>query len=275
MAEENVKGTVAVIGAGVIGLSTALKIQEAGFKVFIVADHLPGDPKSIHYTSAWAGAHHVSSAGEDLEQREMDRETFKIMWDMSANEAKHCFMRISQEEYYEEEAIRPDGLEVMPDYRVLDKSELWAGSKSGVSFTTLTIDTAVYLPYLLSVFYSRGGKLIRARIQHISQVIDGAFSHKEEKPDAVVVCTGIGARSLGGVEDSDLYPVRGQTVLIRAPWIKFGRTLSRKDGVWTYIIPRRSGDVILGGSKVSNDWYFASAPFSGEKILTCSLVLKI
>lgn len=163
-----------------------------------------------------------------------------------------------------EDEIRPNGLEEMPDvghvyyhllcwihnslyikFRPLEASELWPGTKSGISFTTVTIDTAVYLPYLLSKFYSKGGKVVRNRIQHISQVIDGAFSYKDEKPDALVICAGIGARSLGGVEDQDIYPVRGQTILIRAPWITFGRTLSSSDGLWTYIIPRRSGDVGL------------------------------
>ena len=62
--------------------------------------------------------------------------------------------------------------------------------------------------------------------------------------DAIVVCAGLGARTLGGVEDKDVFPVRGQVVMIRAPWIKFGRTASHAaSGLWTYIIPRRSGDV--------------------------------
>jgi D-amino-acid oxidase len=62
--------------------------------------------------------------------------------------------------------------------------------------------------------------------------------------DAIVACPGLGARALGGVEDKDVFPVRGQVVLLRAPWIKFGRTASHQaQGLWTYIVPRRSGDV--------------------------------
>ena len=108
------------------------------------------------------------------------------------------------------------------------------------SFTTVSIDIPVYLPYLLSRFLARGGNLIRSSLQHISQVLEGALT--PFKPDALVVCAGIGARFIGGVEDKDVYPIRGQTVLIRAPWVKFGRTVNGKDEV-TYIIPRRSGDV--------------------------------
>lgn len=89
---------------------------------------------------------------------------------------------------------------------------------------------------------------MRGSVQHIQQVIEGGESvfsgiGAPTPPDAVVVCTGLGTRFLGGVEDKDVFPVRGQTVLIRAPWIKFGRTRCEVDGTLTYIIPRRSGDV--------------------------------
>jgi len=40
---------------GVIGLTTALRIQEkCGYTVSIVAEIFPTDPKSIKYTSHWA-----------------------------------------------------------------------------------------------------------------------------------------------------------------------------------------------------------------------------
>lgn len=108
------------------------------------------------------------------------------------------------------------------------------------AFTTVTIDTPAYLPYLLARFQSKGGGVIRSSLQHISQVLGGGLTHF--KPDALVVCAGIGARFLGGVEDRHVFPIRGQTVLIRAPWVRFGRGLRGK-GEPTYIIPRRSGDV--------------------------------
>ena len=41
--------------SGVIGLTTALLIQEKGFyQVEIIADVLPTDPKTYRYTSQWA-----------------------------------------------------------------------------------------------------------------------------------------------------------------------------------------------------------------------------
>ena len=111
----------------------------------------------------------------------------------------------------------------------------------------------MYLPYLLARFLSHGGSIVRGSVQHVSQVVEGGPSlfrrgrADTEPVDAVIVCPGLGARTLGGVEDKDMYPVRGQVAIIRAPWIRSGRTLSHlEQGLWTYVIPRRSGDVSLG-----------------------------
>ncbi|KZT34543.1 FAD dependent oxidoreductase [Sistotremastrum suecicum HHB10207 ss-3] len=261
---------ITVIGAGVVGLTTALKIQELGHRVTIVAEYLPGDEKSIRYTSPWAGAHHVSFFGdEDPKQRDMDRETFRVMWEMSAGPAEACFMRIQQTEYYAEPKAAPNPLDVMPNFRYLEPSQLKAGAASGVEFETVTIDSPVYLLYLLTRFLQNGGQVKRASVQHISQLVSGGFL--TSKPDALVVCAGIGARTLGGVEDRDVFPIRGQTVLIRAPWVNFGRTLSSVDGTWTYIIPRRSGDVILGGTKANDDWHPHPRPETTTDILERTL----
>jgi glycine/D-amino acid oxidase-like deaminating enzyme len=114
-------------------------------------------------------------------------------------------------------------------------------AKSGSKFQTITIDVPNYLVYLMDTFKQIGGKVVRASVQHVSQLLDGGFG--TSAPDTVIICAGIGARGLGGVEDETVFPIRGQTVLMRAPWIKFGRTCSNHDGLWTYIIPRRSGEV--------------------------------
>ncbi|KAG8815673.1 hypothetical protein FRC20_002983 [Serendipita sp. 405] len=247
--------SITVLGAGVVGLSTALQLIERGFSVTIVAECLPEDEKSIKYTSHWAGAHHVSMAS-DRRQLEMDLATFETMWRMSGEpETEHLFMRLPQLELYAEpeKAGVESILNSYPSYEPISEKELPSFAKSGCKFETITIDTPNYLLHLMKTFKSKGGNVVRACVQHISQVVDGGFGLP--KPDAVVVCAGIGARTLGGVEDKLVYPIRGQTILVKAPWIKFGRTCGSDDGTWTYIIPRRSGNVIVGGIKIPNDWY--------------------
>lgn len=55
MPQTKIQSRVVVLGAGVVGLTTAIALLESGFHVTIVAEHLPG---SFHpdYTSPWAGA---------------------------------------------------------------------------------------------------------------------------------------------------------------------------------------------------------------------------
>ncbi|KAF8067739.1 D-amino-acid oxidase [Lyophyllum atratum] len=273
---------IIVLGAGVIGLTTAIKIQETGgYDVTIIAEILPSDPKSIKYTSHWAGAHHVSLAGNDTRQRKMDQETFAAMWELSApgSPAEECFLRLNQEEYHCEERPQPDVLEMMPDYRILPDDTWPINAVHGIGFTTVTIDTPVYLKYLMARFIASGGSVVLGSIQHVDQLVEGGVYAVDSQvggpapPDAVVVCAGLGARTLGGVEDGDVYPVRGQTVLLRAPWVRFGRTVSSVDGTWTYVMPRRSGDVIVGGTIERDDWYPNPRPETTRDILERALAL--
>ena len=136
-------------------------------------------------------------------------------------------------------------------YAPLDSASLIPEAKTGIQFTTLTIDTPAYCNYLLARLLARGGRTVRASVQHVQQLAEGGAhvftpgrAGSGVPVDALVVCAGLGARTLGGVEDPDVFPVRGQVVMLRAPWITFGRTASHlEQGLWTYIIPRRSGDV--------------------------------
>jgi len=268
---EQVKEVV-VIGAGVVGLSTAIKIQEhGGYRVTVIGEAIPGDPKSSHYTSPWAGAHNVSMAFGNPRLKKLDMDTFDVVWELSkpGSETEGLFLRIDQKDYYEVEPEQEIPVEWMPNYRLV-RTDLIEGAVVGTFFTTVSFDTPTYLPYLLARFLAKGGSIIRDSLQHISQVLEGAFT--PFKPDALVVCAGIGARFLGGVEDKDVFAVRGQTVLIRAPWVKFGRTFNGKDAV-TYIIPRRSGDVVIGGTRDVDDWYPKPRPETTILILKRAIAL--
>ena len=125
----------------------------------------------------------------------------------------------------------------------------------------MTIDVPKYLNYLLTRFLEKGGTLIRGCVQHIDQVLEaGSAAFKSDVsterlagPDAVIVCVGLGARFLGGVEDKTVYPSRGQTVILHAPWVRSGCRFEDAEE-WTYIIPRRSGNVVVGGTLGLDDW---------------------
>ena len=68
---------IVVLGAGVVGLSTAILALDAGYQVTIVARDLPADQKTTSYTSPWAGAHHVSAVpGLDSEPNKLQHGKF-------------------------------------------------------------------------------------------------------------------------------------------------------------------------------------------------------
>jgi hypothetical protein len=125
----------------------------------------------------------------------------------------------------------------------------------------VSIDVPKYLNYLLRRFLEKGGTVVRGHVQHIDQVLEaGSAPFKDddvdvsrEGPDAVVVCVGLGARFLGGVEDKTMYPSRGQTVIVHAPWVRSGCRF-QIGGEWTYVIPRRSGNVVVGCTLGVDDW---------------------
>jgi len=281
---------IVVLGAGVVGLSTALKIQERpGYKVTIVAEYLPTDEKNVKYTSHWAGAQHVSFATLDDFRHPIDAETFWEMWEMSkeGGEAESCFLRIQQTELFAYERQSPSPLGHMPNFRTLRKDELPADAIAGETFEALTIDVPLYLNFLLTKFLARGGRVVRGAVSHLAQLAEhGALPYLPaaerkyladtgagSRPDAIVVCAGLGARYLGGLEDTAVHPIRGQTVLIRAPWVTTGRTLSM-EGCWTYIIPRgKSGIVILGGTIIADDWYPQPRPETARDIIERNLRL--
>jgi D-amino-acid oxidase len=75
-----------VVGAGVVGLTTALTLRQAfpAASVRIIAKYFPGD-KSIHYTSPWAGANWLSAATDDADLEHFDRVTYMRFEELARN----------------------------------------------------------------------------------------------------------------------------------------------------------------------------------------------
>ncbi|KAJ7089297.1 D-aspartate oxidase [Mycena belliarum] len=269
---------VFVIGAGVIGLSTAICALEAGFRVTIFAETFPGDKKSIKYTSCWAAANHVSVAATNELLHQLERETLPIFLSLLKEDPLVPVMIRPHKSYSQvygaKEQEQADHLaRCYTDLRVMDPSELPEGVAHGALFSTLCIDVPRYLPYLMDRFMTAGGHAFRVTLPSLSALLSEKNRPALEPfpptsgptqpsifPAAVVNCTGIGALSMGDVMDTNLYPTRGEVLIIRAPWIRDGVALLYSDGHLTYTIPRQSGDVILGGTFQPNDWHPTSRP---------------
>ncbi|WVQ92945.1 hypothetical protein IAU59_000006 [Kwoniella sp. CBS 9459] len=273
---------IVVIGAGVIGLTTAVRLAESHVytqskhPIHILADHLPSDPLDPYYASTIAGAHHLSFADDkDSRQRRWDSRTFQVMYDEWKKEGeKTGLMVLKQTEFYVGTDKHLQIYEEHPDFTIVDAATHSAAIDHSISFTSLTMTPAIYLSRLLDRLKGKA---------HIHRYHLPSLSHLDhpsctaligsDTPLAVFVCAGIGAVTLGGVEDRDVYPTRGQVVSLKAPWMRSGWTRQvgsldgGEGGERTYIIPRPDGTVIVGGTREQGDWYPYPRPETTGDIL--------
>lgn len=100
-------------------------------------------------------------------------------------------------------------------------------TKWGISYSTATFDVPVYLKWLLKNFKAMGGKIAHRDVKHIHELFTA-------DTDIIINCSGLGSRFLGGVMDKTVYPIRGQTVVVRAPQVQYTitQTSGSSDGIW-------------------------------------------
>jgi D-amino-acid oxidase len=117
----------------------------------------------------------------------------------------------------------------------------------GTAFRTLCTDMHAYLAHLRQRLTAGGATLETIRIDSIADLSD-------RYPDAacLINCAGYGNRELVG--DETMIPVRGQTVLVRAPEQRSFFSLVTGDKRHpVHVIPQGNGTCIVGGAKYAGD----------------------
>ncbi|KAI9665532.1 MAG: hypothetical protein M1831_001674 [Alyxoria varia] len=144
---------------------------------------------------------------------------------------------------------------VVPDFRTVHPRDLPRGIDGASRYTSVCINTAIYLPWLLSQCLSNGVVVRRGIVNHVADAV--GFHHSCANADVVVNCTGISAGKLGGVEDSEVVPARGQTVIVRNDPKIMADISGTDDGSdeVTYIMQRAAGGgTVLGGCYQKGNW---------------------
>lgn len=224
---------LAVVGAGVIGLSAGVRLLEAGFAVTVYAAAVTPET-----TSDVAGAYwypYGVAARERVER--WARATYEALERLAADPATGVSMRpvvkllgAAAEEPWWGGWVR--GFEVEPPGR--HPIEYAHGHRMVVPL----VETPVYVPWLSARFRALGGRLVVRRVASLDELL-------REHPLAVC-CAGLGARELAG--DESVVPVRGRVVIVRRPAGVGEGIFGFMDGPrLTYIVPRRDG-VLLGGT---------------------------
>jgi D-amino-acid oxidase len=133
---------------------------------------------------------------------------------------------------------------------VLPSSKLRPGVDRATAFTSVCINTALYLPWLVSQCLKNGVVLKRSVFNHICDAAGRDVHHSGSAADLVINCTGLSAGRLGGVEDKSVFPIRGQTVLVRNEADAMHSISGNDDSPdeMSYIMTRAAGGgTILGG----------------------------
>lgn len=228
-----------IVGAGVIGLTCAVRLQEAGFTVRIVA----ADPPAAT-TSAVAGALWMPYRAFPQDRVERwaarSRERFE---ELRRNEPA---AGVGETEFL---ALLPGGARVpwwaegLPpgDVRTAAAGDLPPGYGSGLFARVPLIEAPRYLAWLERRVHERGGLVERRRL--------GSLAEADDAP-LVVNCAGVGAGALA--DDPTVAPARGQVVHVRPR--RPVRAVVDDDGpnAVAYVLPRPD-TVVCGGTVEPGD----------------------
>ncbi|KAL4886797.1 FAD dependent oxidoreductase [Aspergillus karnatakaensis] len=261
---------VVVIGAGVAGLTTALLLsRKPGYNILVAAKHMPGD-YDIEYASPWAGANYMPVSVGGTESAKWDERTWAPLADLATNHPdagvhfQECEIHsrakdvgsVTANWFAELLSPNPWFAKIVPNFRLLPKESLGPGIDSATSFTSVCINTAIYLPWLVSQCLANGVIFKRAVFDHILDAKREDI-HPNGNVDLVVNCTGLMASRLGGVQDATVVPARGQIVIVRnvADRMLDISGTDDGDGEACYIMTRAAGGgTILGGSYQKGSW---------------------
>lgn len=239
---------IGVVGAGVIGVTTATELQNRyrNAKIDILADKFYEDTTSYVAAGIFRPGSDFSGPTDEITQKWIDNSY--TYWDAirkTRDGAKAGVVEISGYIFSEQfpEIVRNSFLEkVCPVYRPATKEELrlCPGQWNYGSFiTTIVTQSSLYIPWAVERFLSKGGKLVEEKINSLENL--------GLKYDVVVNCSGLGAKFL--CNDRHVSPIRGQVIKVKAPWIK---TFFYAD-YDTYIIPGVDS-ITLGGCRQFDSW---------------------
>jgi len=233
---------VVVVGAGVVGLSCALRLLEAGHRVDVLARDLPLETTSSVAAAIWypylAFPQDKVTAWGKAAYAEFARQ---------AGQGVDGVAMRNGTELLRHETPDPWWIEAVP---ALARVETRAPYADAWSFATPVIDMPLYLAWLSGRVIDAGGSITRM-----------ALAALPDRAEIVVNASGLGARLMSG--DAEVAPVRGQVVYVE----QFGldRWWLSPEGP-TYVVPR-AHDVVVGGSDEEGSWDRTPDPATADRIL--------
>ena len=272
---------ICIVGAGVLGLTTAFLLQEKDprTKITIVSAEFPVAPPfseaprpSPDYASMWAGALYLPMFGSPQlgDEHLMAVRTAKHMKRIARHNPEAGVQEMRGREVFdfipkEKAAFRAgDNYAGENDeFRILGQKELPSDAQWGCEYNTWTVNVHVYCRWLLTNFIQRGGNIIQQKLNNLSEafeILPGLAL------PLVINCSG---RNFDTDPRTNI--MRGQTVLVKNQFHKaFWRR--NEDGTGCIIIPRPlGGGTIIGGVKQLGDYEAAARPEETRKMLSAAV----
>ncbi|MCC8949391.1 FAD-binding oxidoreductase [Bradyrhizobium sp. Arg62] len=244
---------ICVVGAGVIGLTTAIVLADR-YDVGIIADKFGADTDSVKATAVW----HVYLVPETAEVLEWSSITLQRLLDISRRYPESGIEIIRGVELFRTQPRHvPGWSHIPPEFAFLADDELRkfnerqdglfasdsslsnAPVKWGYRLKAPAAKMSSYLNWLVEQDRKRNVQFSR---QHVERLADLSGQH-----DVVVNCTGLGAATL--LNDEAFEPYKGQYFVVASsdgsPTEYIGDD-DNPDGM-AYVIPR-AGEVMVGGS---------------------------
>lgn len=223
---------IIVVGAGVIGLSCAQRLVEAGHAVEVWGREPPGGGVSAVAAAHW---YPYRAYPADAVSR-WAGETLAVLTGLADRPGTGVALR-SGRELLRAPAPGPTWADEVPGMRRLRPDELPPGCVDGLRATVPAIRMPDYLPWLARGLAAAG---VPIRLREATD-LDALTAHA----DLVVNATGLGSREL--VDDRGLVPVRGQVVRVRCPAVREWTLDEGNPAGMVYVIARGE-DVICGGT---------------------------
>jgi D-amino-acid oxidase len=249
--------TVAIVGAGVSGLTCAVVLAERGYRTAIFAEQIGPGTTSAAAAAIW----YPYDSGPSKETIAWALGTYRKLFDL-APDARSGVSIIELRTFSRTGEIEiPEWAPPLGARRLI--SEIPAAFASGFALNVPLMDTTIYLDYLARRFGEAGGEIQPNRCFARLEDVDRSF-------DLVINCTGIGARTL--VQDSDLEPHRGQVAIV--PKIDLRCAVACGDSPLVYAIPRTK-DCVFGGTNQLSDDRTIDPLATAHIVAECSRVLEI
>ena len=246
-------GPVAVIGSGILGLSTARLVQEAGFPVTIYAADLPPNTTSNLSGGQWHPFGHFSEGSVTPEWRQQFRSASDYSWrrfKLMVGEDYGVRWLPTYTQGGPEEPFIPD---FPPVNRALAYDEHPFPIERMTRYDTLYVEMGRYLRRMMQDIVGAGGNILVRRFVSPSEIA--------ALPERLVFnCTGLGARELFG--DQELRPARGQLAIL-PPQAEVRYAFTGRAG---YMFSRPDA-ILLGGSFELDEWSTTPNPATISRIV--------